>query len=302
MSAVASAADARMIEVACPVCGGNRYSVYLQATLGAEPPVFGYKWTPEVRRSYRMVRCEACGHVRASPRLAEMYRHYVDNVDPTYLANQPLRLATARKVLRRIRQFVPSGRLLDVGCATGDFVRAAGEWYEAEGLELSAWAREHALAAGLRVRPKLLADIEHERGTYDVVTLWGVIEHLEDPLSEMRRVAAILKPGGVVCLWTGDVDTLLARALGSRWWYVMGQHVQLFSRASLDQLLRRAGFAPAFRGVYPYVIALGYLGESLGRYPAVGPLAKRLFNLPAVRDWTFTLKLPDQIFDIYRKL
>jgi SAM-dependent methyltransferase len=298
---VAAPSDGRLVELPCPVCSGEEYRVYLPATLDAEPPVFGYKWTPAVRRSYRMVACRSCGHVRASPRLADMHKYYVDNVDDAYVANQPLRTATARRVLQTVRKFKPTGRLLDVGCATGDFVKVAAKYYDAEGLELSAWAREIALAKGLRVRSKLLSDIETERDTYDVVTLWGVIEHLEHPLEEMKRVQAILKPGGIVCLWTGDVDSLLARVFGSRWWYVMGQHIQLFSRSSLDNLLRQAGFEALYRGVYPYEITLGYLGDSLGRYPALGPLARSLLNLSMLKHLTFTLKLPDEIFDIYGK-
>jgi hypothetical protein len=57
----------------------------------------------------------------------------------------------------------------------------------------------------------------------------------------------------------------------------MGQHVQLFSRSSLDKLLRIAGFKPLYRGKYPYVISGAYLGTRLGGYPIIGPIAQMVF-------------------------
>ncbi len=291
----------QLVEVPCPVCGSADYSVAVPATLGAEPPVFGYKWTPEVAKSYRFVRCRDCGHVYASPRLQDMYKYYVDNVDQTYISNASLRTTTARSVLKKIVELRPSGRLIDIGCATGDFLAVAREYYDVEGLELSSWARAEAERKGLKVRPALIADMT-ERELFDVVTLWGVVEHLEYPLEEMKRLNRVMKLGGLICFWTGDVDNFLARLLGRKWWYVIGQHTQLFSRSSLKRLMEQAGFELVYRANYPYVITVGYLGTRLGHYPIIGPLLSRLLNLPSVSKLTFTLILPDEILDIYRKV
>lgn len=289
-----------MMDVACGVCGATAHRTVMADTLGARPPVFGYKWTPEVRKSYRMVRCDACGHVYASPRLRDMYRHYVDNTDETYLANSDLRTATARRVMEVLAAHVPSGRLLDVGCATGDFLSVAAERYAVEGLELSQWAAARARERGLRIRAETIEDVAKTGQKYDLVTMWGVIEHLENPLDELRRIRAMLNPGGCVALWTGDVDSWYARLFGARWWYVMGQHIQLFSRASLAQAFATAGFRPVHRGVYPYVIRCGYLAESLGRYPVAGALAGIALRSPWLRDKSFVLRMSDEIFDVFR--
>src|SRR5436190_22061951 len=102
----------KFVEVACPVCGGGDYDVIFPDTLGPRPPVFGYKWVPEVRKMYRAVRCRACRHMYSSPRLENMYAYYTDVSDDGYLANSELRRATAENVLWTRRRFVPSGRLL----------------------------------------------------------------------------------------------------------------------------------------------------------------------------------------------
>lgn len=290
----------QFVEVPCPVCGSARYSIVFPDTLNGKPPVFGYKWTPAVGKSYRFVRCSECGHVYASPRLQDMYKYYVDNVDDSYIATAPLRIATSRRVLEKITELKPGGRLIDIGCATGDFLTVAREYYDTEGLELSSWAGGEAEGKGLKVRSQLIADMP-ERGVFDVVTLWGVIEHLEYPLDEMKRLNRVVKPGGLICFWTGDVDNFLARLFRAKWWYVMGQHTQMFSRRSLQRLMKEAGFELVYRGNYPYVITLGYLASRLGYYPVFGPVFGRLLNIPLLRDRKFSLVLPSEIFDIYRK-
>ncbi len=249
-----------------------------------------------------MVRCRGCGHVYASPKLADIYANYTDVADENYLQNEPLRTATAREVLKTIRRHQPEGRLIDVGCSTGDFLVAAREYYDVEGLELSDWASEIARDKGLTVHSKLLADFIGEQRRYNVATFWGVIEHLEEPLIEMRRIHQILEPGGIVCIWTGDVDSIHARVLGANWWYVMGQHIHLFSRKSLNQVMRHAGFELIEESVYPYVMSYGYLGERLLRYPVIGPLAKLILGSRLFSGKTFNLKLFCEIFSVYRKI
>ena len=292
----------KLKELDCPICSEKKYTVYLPATLNNEPPVFGYKWTPEVRKAYRMVRCSQCNHVRASPIPENIYKYYVDNIDDEYLANQELRRKTAQVVLSRIRKYKSSGVILDVGCATGDFLIEASEYFDAVGLELSEWARNEALKKGLNVLPCMLDDIkESDAGKYDVVTLWGVIEHLQQPSQELKIINTLLKKDGLICLWTGDVNSIYAKIFGGKWWYVMGQHIQLFSRSSLDLALRNAGFEKIFSGIYPYIMNFGYLGRSFKRYPIIGNIICYILNNKYIKDKTFPLYLSDEIFYIYKK-
>ncbi len=289
------------IEVDCPVCGGNTYNIVLADTLGKNPPVFGYKWTPEIRKSYRAVRCRKCSHMYSSPRLEDMYAHYTDVSDAGYVENAPLRAATARKVLQTIHKLAPSGRLLDVGCSIGDFLKEAREYYDVEGLELSEWAADIAEEAGLTIHRKKIEDIVGSGPQYDVITMWGVIEHLEYPAQEMAHIQKLLNPGGIVCFWTGDSGSFPAKVFGKNWWYIIGQHIQFFTCRSADYLMHEHGFDRVFIRTYPYVISLDYLGTSLSRYPVVGYVLNKLLKAPIVRDRTITLKLPGEMFGVYRK-
>ncbi|OGQ36477.1 MAG: hypothetical protein A3F16_00755 [Deltaproteobacteria bacterium RIFCSPHIGHO2_12_FULL_43_9] len=290
-------------EVNCPVCEKNDYKVVYPGTLGKNAPVFGYKWTPEIRKIYRLVQCKNCSHAYASPRLSDIYKYYEDVKDETYLNNAGLRKKTARKVLTTIKKFKPDGKLLDVGCSTGDFLEVAKEDYESEGMELSEWALKIAREKQLLVYKETLRDRAAAcRASYDVVTMWGVIEHLEYPKLEIQRINSLLKEGGIVALWTGDFNSIFSKIFRQKWWYILGQHIQFFSWKSMDYLMEEAGFQRVHKGIYPYVISFEYLGVSLSRYSIVGPLVRNFFKLYGLAAQEFTLKKSDEMFAIYKKV
>lgn len=284
----------------CPICAAHDSQPLYPDTLGEQLPRLVYEYSPDHMRTYRWVRCQACRHAFCSPRPSQLWRLYEDVEDPAYLEFQPNRIAAAAKVLQRIRRYCPTGRLLDIGCATGDFLSAARASFDVEGLELSRWAATIARGKGLRVHESDLRGFAADR-LYDVLTLWGVIEHLEEPAQDVRKMFELLHPGGIVCLWTGDADSWIARLLGRHWWYVQGQHVQLFSEHSLRRLFAAAGFDDVWIGRYPYVTTASSLSKGLNRYPAVGPMAQRVLSHPWVTARALTLTLPGELFAIFRK-
>lgn len=288
-------------DIPCPICGSKDYDELYEDTLGNRLPDFGYDFSPAHRLSFRTVRCKKCGHGYSSPLPENIYANYIDVEDAEYMRNQPQRLMTAEKVISVIRPFKRSGKLLDVGCATGDFLKIAKSSYDAEGLELSTWAAEVAASGGTKIHRQRLAELA-ESAHYDVVTLWGVIEHFETPRKEISEINRLLKEGGLLCLWTGDLDSWLARMLGKRWWYVQGQHIQMFTMQSLTQLMQEHGFVLRHMQHYPYVMSLRSIAKSLGRYRAIGALASMLFDNRLVGDLRITLKLPGEMFGIFEKV
>ncbi|MBS1227015.1 MAG: methyltransferase family protein [Proteobacteria bacterium] len=287
--------------IPCPICGSADCHELYPDTLGDRLPDFDYDFSPSHRQSFRTVRCEHCGHGYSSPLPADLYANYVDVEDKEYMRNREQRRMTAVKVLSVIRRFKPGGALLDVGCATGDFLDVARESYDAEGLELSKWAADVASRTGAHIYRQRLSDMpENER--YDVVTLWGVIEHFETPQVEIAGINRLLKYGGLLCLWTGDLDSWVARFLGKRWWYVQGQHIQMFTMHSLEKLMQENGFVKKEMSRYPYVMSLRSIAKSLSRYKAIGTLASLLLDNSLLGDVRITLKLPGEMFGIFEKV
>jgi glycosyltransferase involved in cell wall biosynthesis/SAM-dependent methyltransferase len=152
----------------------------------------------------------------------------------------------------------PPGRALELGSAHGAFVALLG-WsgFRATGLELSpwvaAWARERF---GVEMLAGPLEQQDLAPGSLDLVAAFDVLEHLEDPLGTVQRVANLLRDDGVVVLQTPmrpaamDIDEL--ERSGHRFREMLiDEHLHLFSERGVRELLARAGlvhvaFEPAF--------------------------------------------------------
>jgi SAM-dependent methyltransferase len=260
----------------CVICGGSDLDEVRPADIERLDQVsFSYSFRPEHTRTFRVVRCASCTHVFCAPLPARVTESYHDVVDEEYLKHAESRRLAAAAVLRTVAAHTSGRRLLDVGCATGDFLEAGREaGFVGEGVELSSWSCAIARERGFTVHEESLAAFA-ARGAppFDVVTLVGVIEHFPDPLAELHNIATLLRPGGLVVIWTGDVSAWLPRLLGRRWWYWQGQHIQYFTQASLARASRLAGLDPVVTERYPFAATAGTITNSLRRYPLHGALS-----------------------------
>lgn len=292
----ATAADARLREVGCCLCGSEE----ARERFREEP--------------YRVLDCADCGLTYVTPRAAgdlveavygeaywrssEPRRHgYAD-----YLADAALYRRTFERRWRALAAHLPpAGRALDVGCAGGFFldVLIARGW-EALGLEPSEqMARSVAARLGQgRVRCATLEQAEFAPASFDLVTLWDVLEHLPDPVAALVRARELLRPGGRVVVETQDVRALFARLLGRRWQhYKHREHLAHFHRGTLERALAQAGLALvelSRRGAGKYVRG-DFLVERSGR------LHRRLPGLlrPFVGgEWSVYLNFGDELIAV----
>jgi SAM-dependent methyltransferase len=276
--------------VACNLCGATETRLRFPSTLPADslpqsPEAFrcthsGYG------RHYTIVQCSRCGLVYTNPRLngADILDSYVAVEDPLYLQERDGRVLTFERHLRPLEKIKPPpGRLLDVGAYTGVFVEiACRHGWDAWGLEPSHWAVSEARRQGLNMIEGTLGSVDLPEASYDVITLWDVIEHVTDPLAEVQRAHRLLKPGGLLVAHTMDVDSLFARLMGARWPWLMEMHIYFFSRRTLTALLETAGFKVIRAAPQGRYLRLGYfatrvgglLGQSAGR--ALGGVIKLL--------------------------
>jgi SAM-dependent methyltransferase len=166
-----------------------------------------------------------------------------------YTAQAGWRLEKSARQVREMRERtgLSRGRVLDIGSGYG-FFRVALEQagYEHEGLELSEFARSVAAASyGLSTEGGTLE--EHSQGwqsSFDAVTLFDLIEHLEDPRRFLEQVAHVLRPGGVVGIKTPNIDCPEAEVFGAHYHSLKREHLSFYSVRSLQADAEFAGFEP----------------------------------------------------------
>jgi 2-polyprenyl-3-methyl-5-hydroxy-6-metoxy-1,4-benzoquinol methylase len=224
-----------------------------------------------------IVRCLECGLVRQNPQPQpiDLVQAYQEVADERYEEEASGRVETFSRALADIERHERGGKLLDVGCHSGIFLgvaRRAG--WEVAGVEPSRWSADCARARGLEVHCGTLAEAPLAPGSFDVVTMWDVIEHLSDPLAELRLAHGLLRPGGLLAVSTMNVDTWFPRLLGRRWPWYMQMHLYYFTPKTMRQMLKHAGFEMVEAVPHKRVVRLAYLVSRLEAY--CKPLAKSL--------------------------
>jgi 2-polyprenyl-3-methyl-5-hydroxy-6-metoxy-1,4-benzoquinol methylase len=271
--------------VACNLCGHDETKVRFASTLSDDTPsqdAEAFLCTSKgYGRHHRIVECRQCRLVYTNPRWddAQIVDSYVAVEDPTYLEEREGRVLTFERHLRPLeRLHAPPGKLLDVGAYTGVFVELATQHgWDAWGVEPSHWAVEQARQRGLNMieGPLGSSDITHE--SFDVVTMWDVIEHLNDPFTEIQQASRLLKPGGLLVVHTMDICSRFARLMGRRWPWLMEMHIYYFSRQTLSAMLERAGFRVIRAVPQGRYSRFGYLATRVGGFsPRLGRILGRL--------------------------
>lgn len=228
--------DRKQRLAACIVCGGTRFVPMASARLA------------------NLCQCAQCGLrlLRPQPTTEQLAQVYDDSYYETfgYLCGREdafrrMKQASSERRLRRAERLVPCGRLLDVGSGVGDLLVAGRRrGWDVEGIEPNEFARGQAdrVAPGVSFAGSL-EQFDAPDGTFDLVTMLDVIEHLRRPDEAMRRVRAMLRPGGALIVTTPDASCLQARLLGPRWVHYHPDHLWYFTRQTISRLACRAGFA-----------------------------------------------------------
>lgn len=279
--------------VPCPICGDGGQTPHL--TL----PDLAYG----TKGRFHYVHCAHCGHLYQSPRPGSgvIGDYYPPSYEPFRKAIEeqttfpPLRwlkhiqLRTRCLQIARLRS---GGRLLDVGCSTGLFLnemRRYGQW-ELCGVEPDAGAAQYARDRfGLDVYRGQLETTPWPAASFDVVTLWDVLEHLPDPAVALGRIRALLAPGGRLVFSVPNGDSIDARCFGP-WWTGIDppRHFSVFRKRDISMLLDASGLRAVrtycFYGRYTtFAASLRLLFRARIPNRALRLSLERLVSLPAWR-------------------
>lgn len=194
-----------------------------------------------------VVRCRRCSFTFVPPwwRRNITYTAYKTAATAQEIrkGNNVLKLARHRLRLRFIRRFKPSGSLLDVGAGWGHFLLAAREaGYTVLGVELDEQPFLYATQdLGLPVLREDFFKFSSDQ-RFDIITLWDVLEHIDDPRSFLLNCARLQEPGGLLVLQVPQINSVVARLAGRKWKMLGLDHVNYFSPKTLRLLLHACGY------------------------------------------------------------
>ena len=146
--------------------------------------------------------------------------------------------------IKSIRRYSPEGNFLDIGASFGGFLVQAMKYFRLYAIEISPYAGNYLKKIdGMHVHIGTLYDHPFPSGTFSVITMIEVIEHLPDPVFALRECHRLLNASGLLVIQTANMAGLQARLLKDRYAYFMPGHVSYFSKKNLIRALGEAGFS-----------------------------------------------------------
>jgi 2-polyprenyl-3-methyl-5-hydroxy-6-metoxy-1,4-benzoquinol methylase len=239
--------------VPCNICGSIESYIlqpakYDAAALQDADLTRTFSSSSDERLNHQLVACARCGLQYVSPRLRAdaVLEGYAGGSDELFVSQARGREMTFSKSLDLIEKLWnrPPGRLLDIGTGGGSFLfMASRRGWNVDGCELNRWLCEWALNNyGLPVRQGTVFDQEYPSRSFDVVTLWDVLEHTPDPKTEVRETHRLLRENGLLVVNYPDIGSWIARVMGRSWVFLLDVHLYYFTRATIRKLLDDAGF------------------------------------------------------------
>jgi SAM-dependent methyltransferase len=230
----------------CTVCNGDKWSFVRS---GCDL----YQTNDET--SFKLDRCLSCGQIMQNPlptaeQLSKAYSAEYAPYRPAWKQRgwplwKILRELTTWRRMRRLQRYGAGTRLLEVGCGAGDFLHAAHR----AGWDVRAVEYNGALADALRtelgfdVRTGELTPGLWESGSFDVVALWSVIEHLQNPGEALATASSYLRAGGVVFIQIPTRYGVEQGRIFGQYWALLDlpRHLSFFGRECLSDLCEKAG-------------------------------------------------------------
>ncbi len=222
----------------CRVCGSGEYRPvaevegfnYVKCACGVER-MSGYPGPEEVQEFYES------GYMDRKFNNLGHHLHFKPEYREAYFAEKDLTFSDLKMDLKKYK----GKRLLDVGCANGQFIEYTDRFgIKGEGIDISKDMVETARKAGRNCRVEDLFDV---KGEYDLMTFWDVIEHVLNPRAMLEKTRSLLACGGEVVIQT-PCTGMVSELFAEMWlYYLPVQHIHLFSQESLFKLLSSTGFS-----------------------------------------------------------
>jgi 2-polyprenyl-3-methyl-5-hydroxy-6-metoxy-1,4-benzoquinol methylase len=258
----------------CPVC--NRESVLRLAFRCADS-------SAEVEKVYDIVDCQICSFrfVHLPPdddELSAYYERAFETSYGNYVRARELKKAHFRHQLGLVASHLPGAdaRFLDIGCAAGFLLEVALErGWDATGVELNPRVLEYADPSVRRCIHIARAESLDSSETFDVVSMFDVLEHSSDPRTMLETARSRLNDEGVLIVQLPCIDSLGARTMGRRWYqYGVPSHLSYFDLCTFEKLVHSVGLRLKEVRWTRKVLTVGYLRDQISDQLLAGKLPR----------------------------
>lgn len=211
--------------------------------------------------SFSAVKCSNCGFIWVNPCLNAqgLKRYYADYIGMRFKDKKKTQQRTLQYKSDKnfIEQFVSGGKVLDVGCSGGFFLNELSTSFKKYGSEIDESAVAYAKRMylfGKNINHCALEDLKYPASSFDLVVMRGVIEHLPDPRTALKKVSQLLKPNGFFYIAaTPNVDSFCAEIYREKWnQFHPIRHLFYFSLRTLTKLLSQYGLTLIAKD-FPYL-------------------------------------------------
>jgi len=210
-------------KINCPLCGCEKNELFLKTQ---------DRFNLNDGLKFKIVACSECKFTFLNPRPkpesisafyeSEDYQPFLSTQsglnfwDRIYLAVRSFTLAGKRRKIFKLKR---RGSLLDIGCGTGEFLyEMRGHGWQVEGLEMEKKAAEFARTEyNLSVQTQELQDCDFSDQSFDVITLWHVLEHLYEPKESLKKMRNLLKDNGFILIAVPNISSFDARFYKTNW-------------------------------------------------------------------------------------
>ncbi len=229
-----------------------------------------------------MLQCASCGLFwQREPSLSPEYyreaRHFeIDNKEKLNAVYE-----NAKNRIQVIKKYVSLDNLCDIGCGEGIFLKAlADDGYKNEvGVEPSAMIREFAEKYNLHIKEGSIESVDRtflEKNNLHTITMFHVIEHLDNPLDSLSTLFAVMKKNDVLVIETPDMNSYLLKKTKYENDIVYPEHLFYFNRSNLLQLLGNIGFNLIASGKRDFDPEHRSISDSLQKLGIMQPFKKEL--------------------------
>jgi 2-polyprenyl-3-methyl-5-hydroxy-6-metoxy-1,4-benzoquinol methylase len=191
-----------------------------------------------------LVNCKNCGFVfsQAIPTAEELENHYKGYGRNDYLS--PITIKRYHELLDKMEPYRKTNRLIDVGCGIGYFLEVAKErGWEVYGTEFTDEAVEICQNKGISMHQGPLDPENYQGISFDIITSFEVIEHINNPIEELTHFYELLRKGGLVYVTTPNFNSLLRYRLKEKYNVIAyPEHLSYYTPKTLKKVFRNTGF------------------------------------------------------------